>query len=99
MSPSPKRPKTTLQKPPPTFAFAARWREELVCTAAGGSFVLELTMGELAAYLPTQDAWQERAPDWAAGLWPVLHAELKAWCRQNEARLVLDPGASIHPPS
>jgi hypothetical protein len=99
MPPSKPRPQSRTPQPPPTFAFAARWREELVCTAAGGSFVLELTMGELSAYLPTEDAWQARAPDWARALWPVLHAELKAWCRQNQARLVLDPGASIFPAS
>jgi len=97
MSASSKRTRNRTPQSPPTFAFAARWREELVCTAAGGSFVLELTMGELTAYLPTEDAWQARAPDWARPLWRVLHVELQAWCRQNKARLVLDSGASIFP--
>jgi hypothetical protein len=95
MPTSSKRSRDKTPKSPPTFVFAARWREELVCTAAGGSFVLELTMGELAAYLPTEEAWQARGPEWARPLWPVLHAELKAWCRQNKARLVVDAGASI----
>jgi hypothetical protein len=90
-----KRPANRTPKPAPTFTFSPRWREELVCSAAAGSFVLELTMGQLAAYLPTEDAWQQRAPEWARLLWPVLHAELTAWCQQNNARLELDPGASI----
>jgi hypothetical protein len=95
MPTSSKRPRDRTPQPPPTFAFAARWREELVCTAAGGSFILELAMGELTAYLPTQDAWQQRGPEWARPLWPVLHAELAGWCRENNALLVLDPGAAI----
>ena len=83
---------------PPTFAFHARWREELVCAAAGGSFVLEATMGgRLTAYLPTEQAWPECAPDWALALWPVLHAELKAWCKANDARLVLASDAHVTP--
>lgn len=33
------------------FEFKARWKEELVCTGPHGSFVLELAMGRLTAYL------------------------------------------------
>ena len=88
-----------MRKPPPeppTFTFHARWREELVCTAAGGSFVLEATMGgRLAAYLPTEEAWPARAPAWAMALWPVLHSELTAWCVANDAGLVVVADARV----
>jgi hypothetical protein len=87
--------KRTPPGPSPTFAFHARWREELVCTAAGGSFVLELAMGKLTAYLPTEDAWPTCAPAWAIALWPVLHAELKAWCQANDAGLVVVADARV----
>jgi hypothetical protein len=83
---------------PATFAFSPRWREELVCSGAGGRFALEATMGgELTAYLPTEAAWKERGPDWTRELWPVLHQDLMAWCKANRARLVVDAGASIFP--
>jgi hypothetical protein len=82
---------------PTTFTFHPRWREELVCTAAGGRFVLEFTMGAAGAYLPTQAAWPHKGPEWARELWPVLHDELQAWCRQHQAKFVVDAGASVWP--
>ena len=33
------------------FRFHPRWKEELVCTGPGGSFILELPMGELCAMI------------------------------------------------
>ena len=46
-----------------TFTFQARWKEELVCTGPGGSFILELPMGVLSAYLPTEESWKEKTPN------------------------------------
>jgi hypothetical protein len=65
------------------FTFQPRWKEELVCTGPGGSFVLELPMGVLSAYLPSEVAWRSKAPAWARELWPVLKVELEAWCEKN----------------
>jgi hypothetical protein len=48
-----------------TIHFAARWKEELVCTMDGKQFVLELTMGKVGAYLPTKEKWEASAPEWA----------------------------------
>jgi hypothetical protein len=79
-----------------TFLFQPRWKEELVCTGPGGSFVLELPMGILSVYLPTEDAWRGRAPDWAKDLWPVLHDELQAWCQKNKANFIVDGSARIY---
>ena len=60
------------------------------------AFVLEATMGgRLAAYLPTEEAWPARAPEWAMALWPVLHSELKAWCVANDAGLVVVADARV----
>lgn len=63
----------------------------------GGSFVLELPMGRLSAYLPMREAWKDLAPEWAADLWLVLKAELEAWCAANGADLVIDPTATVTP--
>jgi len=60
------------------FEFQPRWKEELVCTGPGGTFVLELPMGVLSAYLPTEAVWQEKAPVWSRALWSELHDELAA---------------------
>lgn len=78
-----------------TFKFQPRWKEELVVTGPGGSFVLELPMGGLTAYLPPQNVWREVAPEWAKDLWPVLKTELEEWCKKNKADFHIDETASV----
>lgn len=78
-----------------TFQFQPRWKEELVVSGPGGSFVLELPMGVLSAYLPTETAWRTSAPPWAIDLWPILRSELGEWCQVNKAELVIDATASV----
>lgn len=78
-----------------TFRFLARWKEELVVTGPGGSFILELPMGVLTACLPTHEVWWTVAPEWAVDLWPVLRAELGKWCAANSADLQIDPSATV----
>ena len=79
-----------------TFTFQPRWKEELVCTGPGGSFVLELPMGILSAYLPTEEAWKRKAPAWACDLWPELKTELEAWCRANHDQFYIDASAAVY---
>lgn len=79
------------------FSFLPRWKEELVVTAPGGKFVLDLPMGIFSAYLPTEDAWRRKAPDWAIDLWPALRIELEQWCRLNNADFYIDERASVWP--
>lgn len=45
-----------------SFKFRPRWKEEWVCTGPGGTFVLELPVSVLAAYLPIEEVWMEKAP-------------------------------------
>lgn len=77
------------------FSFAPRWKEELVVSGPGGSFVLELPMGILSAYLPSEATWPDKAPAWAAGLWPQLRAELEHWCRANGAQFHIEDRAPV----
>jgi hypothetical protein len=79
------------------FHFQPRWKEELVVTGSGGSFVLELPMGILSAYLPSEMEWKEHAPEWARGLWPELRRDLSEWCRTNKAELYIIATASVYP--
>jgi hypothetical protein len=77
------------------FTFEPRWQEELVCTDPGGSFILELSMGILSAYLPTETGWPAKSPPWARELWPVLKFELEEWCNRNGARFFIDESAAV----
>jgi hypothetical protein len=80
-----------------TFRFYPRWKEELVVEGPGGSFILDLPMGILSAYLPTEAAWPSKAPAWAAALWPVLKTELEEWCRKNHADFYIEEAANVWP--
>lgn len=84
-------------QPRTVFKFQPRWKEELVVTGPRGRLVLELPMGQLTAYLPTENVWRDLAPDWAVELWPELKAELELWCAANQARFRIDPTASVAP--
>ncbi len=79
-----------------TFKFQPRWKEELVVTGPGGSFILELPMGVLSAYLPTESAWKKKAPNWAKELYPELKQELESWCKESKAEFVVDETAGIY---
>jgi hypothetical protein len=78
-----------------TFKFEPRWKEELVCTGPGGSFVLEMPMGKLTVLLPPEDEWRVRGPDWARELWPLLHDELKAWCEKFDVEFAVYASAGV----
>jgi hypothetical protein len=79
------------------FDFQPRWKEELVVTGAGGSFVLELPMGVLSAYLPDESEWSRRGPEWARSLWFELRQELEEWCDKNDAQFFIYPSARVDP--
>jgi hypothetical protein len=79
-----------------TFVFNPRWKEELECRGPGGSLILELPMGTLSAYLPTEEAWLQKSPPWARTLWPVLRQELEAWCAANGAQFFIEESASVY---
>ena len=78
-----------------TFEFHPRWKEELVVTGSGGSFILELPMGILSAYLPTEEVWKQKSPLWARELYPTLKSELEEWCKENKANFIIDATAHV----
>jgi hypothetical protein len=89
------KPETDLTKEP-IFRFQPRWKEELVVSGSGGSFLLDLPMGVLSACLPSEAAWKEHGPAWARDLWPELKRDLEAWCLANEADLFIVATARVY---
>ncbi len=77
------------------FSLRAQWKEELVVTGPGGSFTLAFWMGIPTVDFPTEERWAEVAPKWAQPHWHELKAELEDWCRFNNARLEINPMATI----
>jgi hypothetical protein len=72
------------------FEFKPKWKEQLVCSCALGSFVLDMPMGVVSVYLPTEEHWQEVAPAWAMKLWGTLFQQLHEWCGKQNIPLHLD---------
>lgn len=54
-----------------------------------GSFVLELPMGNLFSYLPTETVWEQKDPPQAKALYPELDHGLEAWCKEKRQNLLL----------
>ena len=77
------------------FTFQPRWKEELVCSCARGSFVLEMPTGVVTVYLPTAERWPAVAPGWAKEDWAVVHRELAAWCLRGRIPLRVDANAHV----
>jgi hypothetical protein len=82
----------------PVFQFQPRWKEELVVVADAGTFVLEFPMGIPTVYLPTEEEWRRRAPDWAIEHYSDLKCELEEWCSRHDFRLEIDPTADVYLP-
>lgn len=77
------------------YTFQPRWKEELVCTCPFGSLVLDMPMGIVSVYVPTEARWRTVAPVWAIEHWPALHAQLRDWCAQNDIPLHVDASAFV----
>ncbi len=79
------------------FAFQPRWKEELVCSCARGSFILEMPMGVVTVYVPTAERWPAVAPAWAAADWAAFHRQLSDWCQSHRIPLHVDATAHVYP--
>jgi len=75
--------------------FQPKWKEELVCTMDGRRFVVEMTMGVLTVYFPTQSKWETSAPDWARHQWERVREDLAGWCQQEKMPLVIEDHAWV----
>ncbi|WP_163831838.1 hypothetical protein [Spartinivicinus ruber] len=77
------------------FKFQVKWKEELIVIGEGGQFILELPMGVLSVYLPSESTWQLKAPEWARNSYIELKDELESWCIENKAKLIIEETASV----
>ncbi len=75
--------------------FEPKWKDELVCTMDGRQFVVEMTMGFLKVFFPTQPKWEASAPAWARQQWERVRADLAAWCEQQKMPLVIEDHAWV----
>jgi hypothetical protein len=75
--------------------FEPKWKEELICTMDGRRFVIELTMGIVTVYFPTQSTWEATVPDWAKRQWERVRGDLSAWCLEQDIPLQIVDNAWV----
>jgi len=61
------------------FEFKPKWKEELVCICGKHEFTVELRMGKMHIYFPTEPKWESMAPSWAKGMWESARDQTKTW--------------------
>lgn len=79
-----------------TFRFQPRWKEELACSSALGTFVLEMPMGVVCVYFPTKSTWEREAPAWVSRDWATVLSQLQAWCQSNRIPLHVEDTARVY---
>ena len=72
------------------YKFFPKWKEELICQCADGTFILDYDMGSPTVYLPAKNKWATVAPDWSLEQWDTIYAQLTDWCSQNNVTLAID---------
>ena len=78
------------------WQFSPRWKEELVCSLGGKSFVIEFSMGSANhAYLPERERWEAAAPEWAKPLWEEVRQDLANWCKGQNIPLTIDSNSWV----
>ena len=78
-----------------TIEYAARWKEELVGTINGNHFVVELTMGRLHVYFPTESVWEAGAPEWAKGKYLIARDAAEEWAEKNKSGFAVEDNTWI----
>ena len=72
------------------YSFKPRWKEELVCETPHADFVIEITMGELHVYFPTQERWLSLVPECLHSEYNQIIQELENWCRKQNIPFTCD---------
>lgn len=62
-----------------SFTFNIRWKEELDGFVDGHRFTVEITMGSLHVYFPSEEIWEKNAPEWAKGMWQEASDATARW--------------------
>ena len=74
------------------WTFTPRWKEELVCECAEGKLVIDMTMGVVRVYFPSEERWNTAAPPWARPRYVEILAALREWCGDKTPLVVDDSG-------
>ena len=78
-----------------TIKYLPRWKEMLDGIYGDHRFTVEITMGIIHVYFPTEETWERDAPAWAQGLWPQAKEDAQQWCAGNNTPFEVNPTAWV----
>ena len=78
-----------------SIQYRAKWKELLVGLIGNHSFSVEMTMGTLHVYFPTEEKWNESAPQWAIGQYGIAREEVINWCSKEEIPVTFESHAWV----
>jgi hypothetical protein len=93
------RPASTNLNTAMTITYQPRWKEMFDGFVGDNRFTVEMTMGHLHVYFPTESTWNRTAAIWAEGLWQQARDGAEAWCLSNSVPFTIDDQAWVefHP--
>lgn len=77
------------------LTYRSRWKEMLDGFYGPHQFTVEMTLGELHVFFPTEERWNRTAPAWAQGLWKKARDGAEAWGKAKSIPFSVDPGAWV----
>ena len=77
------------------ITYNARWKELLVGRIGENCFHVELSMGTLHVYFPTEKIWDDFAPPWAKGKWGTAKEAVELWCVKENTPITIDDKAWV----
>jgi hypothetical protein len=77
------------------ITYQPKWKETLVGCIGGNYFHVEITMGVLHVYFPTEETWIASAPSWASGKWKAAKESAEIWCGAQNIPFTVDNAAWV----
>lgn len=77
------------------ITYQPKWKEELIGSIGENEFTIEMTMGQLYVFFPTESKWESNSPSWAKGKWNASKEAAQAWCREKKIEFTIDEQAWV----
>ena len=77
------------------ITYQPKWKEELIGSIGEHEFSIEMTMGKLHVFFPTEVTWNKNPPDWAKGKWTESRDAAEMWSKDNNIPFTIDEQAWV----
>ncbi len=78
-----------------SIRYQPRWKEMFDGFLGDHRFTIEITMGVLHVYFPTEETWERSAPPWAQSMWACARDSAIQWADDNSIPFDIDHAAWV----